>query len=182
MTHKIEVVWKKTSPELEQEITRFWVSEKALSNEAAAMNRVKQSVCIARNEDGVLIAVSTAHPKLMPRLRQLLYYYRTFVGAAHRNSKSIYPMSLASRQALQEYTLALAQPECIGAIVEFENKALGEAYQFTHDEQTKSYFFGYSPKGLKMHVTYFEGVQLQTPEQVKAAIKATGAIVPTARG
>ena len=142
MTHKIEVVWKKTSPELEQEITRFWVSEKALPNEAAAMNRVKQSVCIARNEDGKLIAVCTVQPKLVPRLRQLLYNYRTFVSAEHRNSKLVYPMAVTARLALQEYTHSLAQPECIGIIIEFENKVLGQAYRRASNDESKLNFFG----------------------------------------
>ena len=181
MTHKIEAVWKKTTPELEQEIAKFWVSEKALPNEAAASQRVKQTVCIARNEDGKLIAVCSVQPKLVPRLRQLLYNYRTFVGAEHRNSKLVYPMAIAARLALQEYTLSLAQPECIGIVIEFENKGLGTAWRIGYDEPSKLSFFGFSPKGLEMRISYFDGVNLQTPAQVKASITATGALVPAVR-
>ena len=181
MTHKIETVWKKTSPELEQEIIAFWVSEKALPGEAAARQRVKQSVCIARNEDGKLISVCTVQAKLVPRLRQLLYNYRTFISAEHRNSKLVYPMMITARLALQEYTHSLPQPECIGILIEFENKGLGTAWRRATNDDSKLNFFGYSPKGFEMRVSYFDDVDLQTPAQVKAAIKATGALVPAAR-
>ena len=142
------------------------------------MNRVKQSVCIARTDDGKLIAVCTVQPKLVPRLRQLLYNYRTFVGAEHRNSKLVYPMAVTARLALQAYTRSLAQPECIGIIIEFENKVLGQAYRRATNDESKLNFFGYSQKGLEMRVSYFDDIDLQTPAQVKAAIKATGAVVP----
>ena len=177
MTHTIEAVWKKTSPELEQEITRFWVAEKALPNEAAAGQRAKQAVYIARNEHGELIAVCTVEPMLMPRLRQLMYFYRTFVASEHRGSKLIVPMGLAARTTLQDYTQALPAPECIGMVIEFENKGLGQSFEMLHEERSKFTFFGYSPKGLKMAISYFDGMKLQTPEQVKAAMQATGARV-----
>ena len=182
MTHKIEAVWKKTTPELEQEISGFWVSEKALPNAEAAMLRAKQAVCIARNESGKLIAVCTARPKLIPRLRQRLYYYRTFVGSEHRNSKLVYPMMMEARNVLQQYALAQPQPECIGVIIEFENKGLGQAYPIAHDGPSKFMFIGFSPKGLDQRVSYFDGVSLQTPEQVRAAIKAAGGQLPAAAG
>ena len=181
MAHKIEVVWKQLTPELEQEIIKFWVSEKALPGEAAAAQRVKQAVCIARTEDGKLISVCTVQPKLVPRLRQLLYNYRTFIGAEHRNSKLVYPMAVTARLALQEYTRSLPQPECIGIVIEFENKVLGQAYRRATNDESKLNFFGYSQKGLEMRVSYFDDIDLQTPEQVKAAIKTTGAIVPARR-
>jgi len=180
VTHKIEVVWKKLTPALEQEIINFWVSEKALPGPAAAAERVKQAVCIARNEDGKLISVCTVQPKLVARLRQLLYNYRTFISAEHRNSKLVYPMAVTARLALQEYTRSLPQPECIGIVIEFENKALGQAYRRATDDESKLNFFGFSPKGNEMRVSYFDDINLQTPQQVKAAIKATGAILPAA--
>lgn len=170
---KIEAVWKKVSPELAQELAHFWVTEKALPTEQAALQRVKQVVCVARTEAGELIAVCTVQPKLVPRLRQRLYYYRTFVSAAHRNSKLVYPMMMAARTALQTYTQGLKLPECIGVIIEFENKILGSAYRQAFDEPSKFMFIGYSPKGLDLRVSYFDGMQLQTPAQIKSSIAAS---------
>ncbi len=178
MTHKIEAVWKKTTPELELEIAKFWVAEKALPNEAAATLRAKQAVCIARNDEGKLIAVCSVQAKLVPRLRQRLYFYRTFVGAEHRNSKLVYPMMMEARKALQEYTLSLSQPECIGILIEFENKGLGTAYRMAYDAASKFTFVGFSPKGMDQRLSYFDGVDLQTPEQVKAAVIAAGGRLP----
>lgn len=167
-------VWKSTTPELEQEIAAFWLTEKALKSEDIARQRAKQAVCIARNADGDLIAICTVRAKLMPKLRQRMYFYRTFVGAQHRNSKLVYPMLLKAREALQAYTLALPQPECVGMVIEFENKALGQHYRIAHDAQSRFTFIGFSPKGLDQRVSYFDGVQLQTPAQIKQTIARLG--------
>lgn len=169
---RIEAVWRHTTSELEQEIAAFWLAEKALSSREAALQRAKQAVCVARNDSGALIAVCTVQAKLVPRLRQRLYYYRTFVGAQHRNSKLVYPMMLRARETLQAHVLAQALPECIGMLIEFENKGLGQHYRIAHDAPSKFSFIGFSPKGLDLRVSYFDGVALQTPAQIKAAITA----------
>jgi hypothetical protein len=178
VTHKIETVWLRTTPELEKEIADFWVAEKALPGPGAAAERTKQAVCIARGDGGELIAVCSAEPRFVPRLRQLLYNYRTFVAAAHRGSKLVYPMMLAARKALQEHTLALPKPVCIGMVIEFENQGLGQAYRMAFDEASRFSFLGYSPKGLDMRVSYFDGIDLQGPDDVRAAMKAAGVKPP----
>ncbi len=76
------------------------------------------------------------------------------------------------RLALQEYTLRLPEPDCIGVIIEFENAGLGKHFNLAFYPNTHFCFIGYSPKGLDLRVSYFDGVPLQTPEQVKRACAA----------
>jgi len=159
-------VWKQVSPELEAEIVKFWTENKAIGAEKDAAKRAKQVVCIARDESGALVGVSTAHPRIVPRLRQPMYYYRNFIAESARGQKLAPVFLEMSKQALQEYNLGLSKPLCLGMIIELENKGLA---QHRNEAQWKEgfTFIGYSPKGLTLRVWYFEGVKLFAPVRVK---------------
>ncbi|HEX5757359.1 MAG TPA: hypothetical protein VFY12_13550 [Arenimonas sp.] len=169
---RFESVWQNVSPALQQEIVDFWIAENALRDPEAARRRARQAVCIARGSDGQLAGLCSVEARVVPRLRQRLYYYRTYVGAAHRGSKLIYPMLLQARQLLQDYNRQLPEPECIGILIEFENKSLGQHFPIAFDDTSKFGFIGYSPRGLDLRVSYFDGVQLQPPEKVQRSTPA----------
>ena len=166
MAAKITTVWKKVTPELEAELVKFWTENKAIGEEKDAAKRAKQVVCIARDDKGELIGVSTAHPRIVPRLRQPMYYYRNFVAEGARGQKLAPEFLEQSKQALQAYNLGLSKPLCLGMIIELENKGLA---QHRNEAQWKEgfTFIGYSPKGLTLRVWYFEGVKLFAPARLK---------------
>jgi hypothetical protein len=84
---KVSQVWKKITPELEAELVKFWTSNKAIGQESDALKRARQVVCIARDEKGELVGASTAYPRIVPRLRQPMYYYRNFIAEGARGQK-----------------------------------------------------------------------------------------------
>jgi hypothetical protein len=159
-------VWKKVSPELEAEIVRFWTDNKAIGEENDAAKRAKQVVCIARDEAGALVGVSTAHPRIVPRLRQPMYYYRNFIAEVARGQQLAPKFLEQSKQALQAYNLGLSKPLCLGMIIELENKGLA-AHRNEAQWKEGFTFIGYSPKGLTLRVWYFEGVKLFAPARLK---------------
>ena len=171
MSLEIIPVWKKITPELEAELVDFWVDNKAIGDRAQAAERAKQVVCLVRSEDGKIVGVSTAHPRIVPRLRQPMYYYRNFIAADFRGQQLARPFLERSKQTLQEYNLALSKPLCLGIILELENKSLaahGNLAQWIEGPT----FIGYSPKGLHLRVWYFEGVSLFAPAPLKKAARA----------
>lgn len=172
MSLEIFPVWKNITPELEAELVQFWVSNKAIVDEKLAAERAKQVVCLARSEQGGIIGVSTAQPRIVPRLRQPMYYYRNFIVADYRGKQLSMPFLLKSKQVLQDYNLALPEPVCIGIIMELENQSLAAHFNQAHWHLTGFTFIGYSPKGLHLRVWYFEGVRLFPPAPVKKAVKA----------
>ena len=90
---KIEIVpvWKALTPELSAELVAFWNDQNAIRNAAEAGRRSEQVVCIARDAEGALCGVATAIVKVLPRLRQPMYYYRqeienATIAAAYRRA------------------------------------------------------------------------------------------------
>jgi hypothetical protein len=164
--------WKKITPELEAELVKFWIDNKAIVDEKRASERAKQVVCFARNEQGAIVGVSTAHPRIVPRLRQPMYYYRNYIAADFRGQQLAAPFLLKSREVLQEYNLALSKPLCLGIIIELKNQSLA-AHRNEAQWSEGFTFIGYSPKGLHLRISYFDGVRLFAPAPAKkAAAKA----------
>ena len=170
MAAKVTQVWKQITPELEAELVKFWTSNKAIGGEEAATKRAKQVVCIARDDKGELVGVSTAHPRIVPRLRQPMYYYRNFIAEPARGQQLAPEFLDQSKKALQEYNLGLSKPLCLGMIIELENKGLA-AHRNEAQWKEGFTFIGYSPKGLTLRVWYFEGVKLFAPAPLKKAAR-----------
>ena len=166
MAATVTQVWKKVTPELEAELVKFWTSHNAIGDEKDAASRAKQVVCIARDDNGALVGASTAHPRIVPRLRQPMYYYRNFIAEGARGQQLAPEFLEQSKQALQAYNLGLSKPLCLGIIIELENKGLA-AHRNEAQWKEGFTFIGYSPKGLTLRVWYFEGVKLFAPVRVK---------------
>jgi hypothetical protein len=162
----VSQVWKNVTPELEAELVQFWTSNKAIGAEKDAAARAKQVVCIARDDKGALVGVSTAHPRIVPRLRQPMYYYRNFIAEGARGQQLAPEFLEQSKQALEKYNLGLSKPLCLGIIIELENKGLA-AHRNEAQWKEGFTFIGYSPKGMTLRVWYFEGVKLFAPARVK---------------
>ena len=89
---KVELIpgWKRVTPELAQELMAFWQANKVVVDAGAAATRALQAVCIARDGTGAVCGVVTAVVKVLPRVRQPLYYYRMFFARALRSLTPIF--------------------------------------------------------------------------------------------
>lgn len=157
------VVWNKVTPELSAELVDFWTRHGALSDIGDATQRARQAVCIARDAGGAICAVGTAVVRVLPRLRQPMYYYRQFFAPEFRGHQQAIPFFNSVRQALQDYNASLGQPESLGVLVELESRLLATHYTRAHEPAADSTFIGYSPRGLQLRVSYFEGARLLAP-------------------
>ncbi|MBP8081150.1 MAG: hypothetical protein KAY12_03240 [Arenimonas sp.] len=174
MSLEIIPVWKKITPELEAELVAFWISNKAIGDEKLAAGRAKEAICLIRSEQGAIVGVSTAQPRIVPRLRQPMYYYRQFFAEEVRGQHLAAPVGAKSREVLQQYELSLPKPQCIGLIFELENQVIAAR---RNEAQWKEgwTFIGYSPKGLHLRVSYFDGVRLHPPSPLKKPARARAA-------
>ena len=160
---RVQTVWKQVTPELRAELVDFWREQRAIGDAAQAEARAGEAVCIARGDDGRLVAVSTAVVRVLPRLRQPTYYYRLFFSRAVRGQGQVIPFLNAAREALQAYNASLPQPESIGVLVELESRFLAAYYKRAFEPEAGSVFIGYSPKGQQLRVSYFDGARLLPP-------------------
>jgi hypothetical protein len=167
-------VWKQVDAPLREELVAFWQQHRALAAGADAHGRAGQAVCIARDGRGALVGVSTAFPRVIPRLRQPMYCYRNFIAAPWRGQRLAAPFLMRSRTALQVYNAALETPESIGMLIELENRALAMHRSDAHWSDVGFTFIGYSRRGLPLRVSYFDGARLLAPVDRSRSVGAYG--------
>ena len=173
MKINIVPVWKQVTPELADELVAFWLENKALGDEASARQRTEQAICVARDENGKLQGVSTGVIRVLPRLRQPMYYYRQYFSREMRGRSQFLPFYLQSKQVLQDYNAALKPAESIGILLELGNGKLAAAYAHAYEKAFDVTFIGYSPSGLELRVSYFETAVLLPPVPVGPAAAAS---------
>lgn len=173
---KIEVlpVWKDVSAELAAELVTFWRDQNAIQNEVAATRRSEQVVCIARDADGVLCGVATAIIKVLPRLRQPMYYYRQFFAKALRGQHQELAFFQRAKQILHDYNTGLKKAESLGILLEVENAKIAAAYKRAHEPGFDATFIGYSPRGLQLRVSYFDNAVLLAPSPLRTPVAVPG--------
>ena len=186
---KINIVpaWKQVTPELADELVAFWLENQALGDEASARQRTEQAICVARDENGKLQGVSTGVIRVLPRLRQPMYYYRQFFARSLRGKHQELPFYRHCKQVLQDYNADLPVAESLGILLEIENSKIAAAYKRAIEPGFDAVFIGYSPSGLELRVSYFENAVLLPPVPVRPAAAASqrapaaGAIPPAPR-
>jgi hypothetical protein len=154
-------VWKQVTPDLEAELLAMWVRHQAMADPALAAARAAQAVCVGRDEQGALCGVGTAVVRVLPRLRQPMYYYRQFFTQEVRGRKQTVPFFNGAKRVLEDYNAGLPQPESLGLLLELENPQLAARYNMAQGLQTT--FIGYSPRGFPLRVSYFENATLLAP-------------------
>lgn len=175
MKVEIQTVWNNVTPALSEELMAFWRSNKAIVDHDAAAARASQAVCVARDEAGAICGVGTAVIKVLPRLRQPMYYYRQYFAKPMRGRSQLIPFYQQARQALQAYNGSLDKPESLGVLIETENAKLSSAYNHAFEPSFAATFIGYSPRGTHMYVSYFDGAVLQPPATVSRPVQAARA-------
>ena len=163
MTHETVTVWKQVTPELREELKAFWSGNKLTVEDT----RADQAVCVIRDEEGAIQGVATAALKILPRLRQPMYYYRLFLAPDLRGHQHFLPFFRHALQALQDYNAGLPKPESLGLLFELENGKIGKAYPHAYEPDFNAVFIGYSPRGLQLRVSYFENATLMPPAQIR---------------
>jgi hypothetical protein len=156
-------VWRQVTPSLVDELTRFWLDHQAIGNAEKAAVRAQQAVLVARDADGSLCGVATAMLRVLPRLRQPLYYYRQFFAPRWRGRYQALTFFRRAKQVLQAYNAGLPRAESLGLLLEIENPQLAQRFKRAHMPQTDATFIGYSPAGLQLRVSYFDGAELLPP-------------------
>ncbi|HEU0306867.1 MAG TPA: hypothetical protein VFR30_07855 [Lysobacter sp.] len=160
-------VWKNVTAEISSELIDLWSRNRAIDDPDRAKARASQAVCIARDSSGAICGVGTAIVRVLPRLRQPMYFYRQFFAPEFRGQKQSVAFLNRARQLLQGYNASLETPESLGVLLELENPMLAKHYTRAYEPVADSTFIGYSPKGLQLRVSYFDEARLLPPVQLR---------------
>ena len=142
------------------DVIAFWQREGAIQDPAQASERVKQIVMLARDAEGDIAGVCTALAATPAQLGQPMYYWRTFVGAAHRGSSLAMGFLKRSSKLLEEYARANDFP-CIGILLELENDGFRLKGRKAIWFNPAFVYIGKSPRNLEVRVLYFMGARLK---------------------
>jgi hypothetical protein len=166
-------VWKQVTPELKAELLAFWKRNQAFGD-GERSERAEQAVCVGRDEQGEICCVGTAFVLVLPRLQQPMYYHRQFFAESQRGQKQTVPFFNRCKEILQAYNASLPARESLGVLVELESDLLATYYNQAYIPHADSTFIGYSPRGLQLRVSYFDGATLfpPVPRPVQTGIRA----------
>ena len=162
MSVEILPVWKRVGPELQAEIARYWIENGAMTDQSRAADRAAEVVCIARDGERI-VGVTTAYPRIVPMLRQPMYYLRMHIATAARNQALSIPFVKDSFAEIERQELARDTPMCIGVILQLQNERLARHYDEAYWWQSKFVYAGISRDGQQIRVRYFDGVRLPPP-------------------
>lgn len=165
-------VWKQVTPELADELLAFWKDNNAIADDAAAKQRVPEVVCVARDENGALCGVGTAVIKVLPRLRQPMYYYRQFFAKGLRGQHQELAFFQRCKQVLEAHCAAMETPESLGILLEIENAKIAAAYKQAVVPGFDAVFLGYSPRGMQLRASYFNNAVLLPPVRLRTPARA----------
>ncbi|KFN50078.1 hypothetical protein [Arenimonas composti] len=174
MSIEIIPVWKKVDDALREELLAFWTENKAISDPDIARRRAPQAVCISRNAEGRITGVATCGIRVLPRLRQPMYYYRHFFAPEIRGQHLTKPFANKVKEVLQDYNAGLEKPEALGILAELQSKQLDSAYARAYHPDVDFTFIGYSPRGSQLLVSYFKDARLGPPAPIKRAAAPAG--------
>ena len=157
---KLQKVWQSLNKDLAEEITTFWMNNKALPSQKATMSRAGQVAYVARSSSGQIIAVTTAYPQYNEQLNNHFYYIRAFVADTSRRSHLGVELLRKVRSLFESlYREGVISP-AIGLFMEVENPLLKQARNEAVWPTTGFVYIGDNAKGDHQRVYYFDGARI----------------------
>jgi len=110
-----------------------------------------------------VVAVSTAYLQRNAQLRMDLWYFRTFVSAAHRNTHVATQLTFHNRDLLQQRFVAGEDTRAGGIAFELENEGMRKHFNKAVWQPADFIFVGDNPEGVPLRVHYFPGARVGAP-------------------
>ncbi|MBI3675092.1 MAG: hypothetical protein HY243_00550 [Proteobacteria bacterium] len=107
MAHKavFKNVWMQNDLKVQQDAIAAWSAAGAVSGAFDPQKRVKE-LCVVGYEGDELVAISTAHLRYLPAVRETMALFRVFVAAGHRQKGLVIPLTYATHDAMSAYAVA----------------------------------------------------------------------------
>ena len=112
-------------------ILELWAREGAVPG-AEAERRVHQTINVVIERDGGVIALSTAYVERSAQVGLDLWYFRTFVSAAHRNTHIATQLTMHNRDLLERRFTGGEDTRAAGVAFELQNEGHEEVHKHRH--------------------------------------------------
>ena len=146
--------------EVGEDIIQFWMENRALNNRQQAIERLKQVIFVAGNEDNKVIGISTAYKKYNQTLENNFYYMRAFVHSGYRDLDIGREFTWGIINYFEERFQNKTAIDAIGIFLEIENKFFQEHRREAILSDTGFVYIGKNERGDHLRVRYFEGAKI----------------------
>lgn len=164
LPYRFDNVWLDKSDLVREEIKAFWQEHNALPEGADADARAEQVLYVVRDEDERIAGVCSVRRRLVRRLGDYFYVYRTFIAERLRREYVAKDLLHTARDFLAEYNERPGVARCLGIYLEVEAETLkygGVTVKRAIWEDTRFVFIGRNQVGAHLRVYYFPGALIE---------------------
>jgi hypothetical protein len=140
-------------------ILELWAREGAVP-EADAQRRVHQTLNVVIERDEGVIALSTAYVERSAQVGLDLWYFRTFVSRAHRNTHVATQLTMHNRDLLERRFSSGEDTRAVGVAFELQNEGMRKYINTAIWQPVDFIFVGDNERGEPVRVHYFPGAQV----------------------
>jgi len=144
------------------DILAMWARERVMP-EVEARRRVHETLNVVVDRDEGVIAVSTAYLQRNTQLRMDLWYFRSFVSAAHRNTHVATQLTFHNRDLLESRFVSGEDTRADGIVFELENEGMRKYFNKAVWLPADFIFVGDNQNGFPVRIHYFPGARVGPP-------------------
>ena len=144
------------------DILAMWARERVMP-EVEARRRVHEALNVVIDRDEGVIAVSTAYLQRNTQLRMDLWYFRSFVSAAHRNTHVATQLTFHNRDLLESRFVSGEDTRADGIVFELENEGMRKYFNRAVWLPADFIFVGDNQQGFPVRIHYFPGARVGPP-------------------
>jgi hypothetical protein len=154
-----ENVWKKSIPEVNQEVLAIWKQVGGLTD-VEAEKRLHQLVFIVRDEHERIVGISTAYKAYIKQLKNYLYAFRCMLVPDCRIPGLTSKLVVETRDFLESIHESEGTDKAIGIITLVENERIKQHRNEAVWPASKMVYIGNSKEGHHIRVYYFKGARI----------------------
>jgi hypothetical protein len=147
-------------PEVADAILALWARERAVQPEQEAKRRVHEALNVVIDREDGVIAVSTGYVQRSAQLDLNLWYFRTFVSTAHRNTHVATQLTIHNRELLEQRFVSGEDTRAAGVAFELENRGMRKYLNTAIWQPVDFIYIGDNDRKVPVRVHYFPGAHV----------------------
>lgn len=154
--------------EVADAILALWAREGVVRDEEA-QRRVHEALNVVMDREEGLVALSTAYVERSAQLGMDLWYFRTFVATAHRNTHIATQLTMHNRDLLERRFVSGEDTRAGGVCFELENEGMRKYLNMAIWQPVDFIFVGDNERDVPVRVHYFPGARVPMPRSTPAS-------------
>jgi hypothetical protein len=143
-------------------ILELWARE-GVVRQTEAQRRVDEALNVVVDRDEGVIALSTAYVQPSTQLKMDLWFFRTFVSTAHRNTHVATQLTMHNRDLLERRFTSGEDTRAGAVCFELQNQGMRKYLNTAIWQPVDFIFVGDSERGDPVRVHYFPGARVPLP-------------------